>query len=712
MKLGREISGRETGLPEVFLGSHMLSNFDSATQLEWLVTNGLGGYASSTVLGINTRKYHGLLVAALNPPIKRHLLLAKLDEELWIDDSSYPFYSNEFKGSVYPEGYKRLVDFSLNPFPTYHYALSGLSLTKSIFMPYLKNAVIVHYAILNILKDHVVMSIKPLVNSRHFYDVTDRSRNHLEFVERPLSNGVIIESKPNMDYLVLSYTDGHRSQNTGIWLDKIYFRVDDLRGESFLDDYYQLGSFLIDIPPKERKSFYLVAVGGETEEEVTTDNAAIHERNTIERIYVNEVNRRSELVREFYRRNAEVREENWLNWLIIATNSFLVTRRSTGKKSVIAGYHWFEDWGRDALISLSGLTLVTGRFQDAEDVLLTFREYCRDGLIPSRFPDKEGDKPMYDSVDTTLWFFNAILQYLKYTGNFDFVKRELWETLQAIIEQHIHGTSFNIRLDVDGLLTHGPRLTWMDVSIDGKPVTPREGKAVEIQALWYNTLKFMEVLAAEFDNRDDAQRYHNLAVKAKESFNEKFCNDKADYLFDKVNGNNHDSSLRPNQVIAVSLDFPMLDNTWCERIVETVWRKLWGTYGLRSLSEDDPRYIGKYVGGLHHRDSAYHNGTVWAWLLGPFVTAFLKVKNHDADWRSFVFNNMMRPLLFEGAYSACIGTLSEIFDGDPPHHPRGCISQAWSVAEPLRAYVEDILLRRPPHENQIMSLSRESHDNN
>jgi len=306
-------------------------------------------------------------------------------------------------------------------------------------------------------------------------------------------------------------------------------------------------------------------------------------------------------------------------------------------------------------------------------------------------------------VDSTLWFFNAVLQYLKYTGNFDFVRNHLWETLQSVIEHHISGTSFGIHLDADGLIAHGSRLTWMDVSIAGKPVTPREGKAVEIQALWYNALKLMETLFSTFHEPSEAEKYRALAEKARKSFNEKFWRPEEDYLFDVVNGDQKDPSMRPNQIIAVSLDFSMLDNYRSRKLLEVVWKRLWGTFGLRTLSDDDPRYVGKYQGDIFHRDAAYHNGTVWAWLLGPFVTAFTKVRDHDEYWRRFAFRNFLQPLFFEETYRAGLGTISEIFDGNPPHYPRGCISQAWSVAEPLRAFVENILLKGAPYESQVLS---------
>jgi len=273
-----------------------------------------------------------------------------------------------------------------------------------------------------------------------------------------------------------------------------------------------------------------------------------------------------------------------------------------------------------------------------------------------------------------------------------------------MIEQHIRGTKFNIRMDEDGLLLHGSRLTWMDASVDGKPVTPRKGKAVEIQALWYNTLKVMEMLSLKFGDKNQAEEYRFIAEKTRRSFNEKFWYSEGDYLFDVISEEKADSSLRPNQIIAAYLDFCILDFPKIERVIDVVWRKLWGVYGLRSLSPDSPMYVGKYGGDFAHRDMAYHNGTVWAWLLGPFVTAFLKAKRHKAYWRRFAFERFLQPLFCEETYRAGLGNLSEIFDGDPPHLPRGCISQAWSVAEPLRAFVEDVLFNRPPCERQVFSI--------
>ena len=690
-------------MPKIYLGPELCSNFDRAIQLEWIVTNGLGGYASSTILNINKRKFHGLLFVAFNPPIDRHLLLSKIDEEIQIGNDRFPLNSNEFRDVMYPEGFRNLKGFALHPFPTFHYQVSGVHVRKEIFMPYLKNMVVINYEVFNALDESAALNLYPLVNMRHFYETTNK--DDLQFSQKQISNGVMLESHPEESCLALISPDGNYIPDRNVWIERIYFRIDDSRGESCLDDNYQPGFFKIDLAPRKVSKFHVVAIGGKRREEVAIYSEA-SKSQFIKKLYVEEINRREGLLKRFYEEKMKIRREDWLNWLILSADSFIVKRKSTGKKSIIAGYHWFEDWGRDSLIAIPGLTLVTGRFRDAEEILLNFKQYCKRGLIPNRFPDKNGDEPVYDSVDATLWFFNAVLQYLKYTGNFDFVHKELWDTLQEIIERHIYGTMFNIHMDDDGLLLHGSRLTWMDASVNGKPVTPREGKAVEIQALWYNALRVMETLSLKFGDENQSQKYRLIAEKTKKSFNEKFWYSKGDYLFDVVTEEKSDSSLRPNQIIATYLDFCILDSQRRERMINVVWRELWGTYGLKSLSSDNLNYIGRCIGNFASRDTAYHNGTVWTWLLGPFVTAFLKAKQHKTYWRRFAFENFLQPLFYEENRRAGLGTLSEIFDGDPPHFPRGCISQAWSVAEPLRAYVEDVLLHRPTWERWILNVRK------
>jgi len=308
----------------------------------------------------------------------------------------------------------------------------------------------------------------------------------------------------------------------------------------------------------------------------------------------------------------------------------------------------------------------------------------------------------YNAVDATLWFVNAVLQYLKYTNDFRFVQEHLWEALKTIIENHVRGTAFNIRVNADGLLSHDAQLTWMDAAVDGQPVTPRIGKAVEVQALWFNALKTMEILANKFKEKSETEKYAKMAEKAKESFIQKFWNSEKNCLFDVVSEHDVDNSLRPNQIIAVALDFTILDRAKNEKIVDTVHRELLTPYGLRTLAKNDPKYIGVYAGDRRSRDKAYHNGTVWPWLLGPFTTAFLKAKDYVDYRREYALKNFLLPLFTEQVLKAGLGTISEIFDGEPPHMSRGCIAQAWSVAEPFRAYVEDVMQARPKYEGEIL----------
>jgi len=690
-------------LPKITLGRDVLSNVNEALGREWLVTNGLGGYASSTVLGINTRKYHGLLVAALNPPINRWVLLTKLDEELKIGTETYALGANEFRDVMHPEGHRFLSDFVLAPLPTYRYAVEGVKLQKTIFMPYMKNVTAVTYEVYNPLEEKVSIRVSPLVNSRHIYNTTDKDTLPWRFIQKRYRNGVLIAPSDSISSLILSSGNEGSFVEEKWWIENVFFRVDASRGENSVDDYFRPGFFSFSVDSEEKKKFFVLAVAGKDEQEA--QNLFSPFGKTLEDInllYLQELKRRRALLEQFREYNTDVEMESWLKWLIQATDSFIVSRASTEKKSVIAGYTWFDDWGRDSLISLPGLTLVTGRFQDAQEILLTFEHYCHNGVIPNRFSDKAGDIPLYNTVDATLWFFNAVLQYLKYTGDFGFVQEKLWKTLNEIIDYHVQGTTFGIHMEEDGLIAHGPQLTWMDATTIDKFVTPRNGKAVEIQALWYNALKTMQLLAKRFNQSDKAEKYYVMAEKARESFSEKFWNPNRGYLFDVVGNDGADSSLRPNQLIAVSLDFPIVDLKRGEKIVEVVRKRLWGTYGLKTLPDNDPRYIGKYLGDWTHRDSAYHNGTVWAWLLGPFTTAFLKTKNHEEHWRDFAFKNFLQPLFREEIRRAGLGTISEIFDGDEPHISRGCIAQAWSVAEPLRAYVEDIALKRPPHEREVL----------
>jgi len=689
-------------LPSINLSRETLSNFEEAVRKEWIITNGLGGYASSTVLGINTRKYHGLLVAAFHPPGDRRVCLAKLDDEIEIGSNIYPLGANEFQNGIFPQGHKFLKEFSISPFPRYVYVVQDVEVQKTVFMPYEKNAVIAIYNLLNRSGLDVKIRVYPLINCRHIHLVTDRWKNSWEFLQKQENKEVGIRFNIPQSVLMIKATSGHYYA-TGKWLEKIYYREEAMRGESCLDDCYQLGYFEVDVKANKNENFAVITVADKNETDAQRILAEIPiTMYDIEALQELEIKRQKNLLSKFYEEHESISRKDWLNWAILATDIFIVKGEGDAQKSVIAGYHWFEAWGRDTFISLPGLMLVTGRFEDAKKVFLTFQKHCQQGLIPNFIPDQLEEKPAYNAVDASLWFVNTVLQYLKYTNDFKFVQEELWETLKIIIENYARGTVFNIQADDDGLLSHGSQLTWMDAAIDSQPVTPRAGKAVEVQALWYNALKIMQRLANKFGDGSEAEKYARMAEKARNSFIGKFWNVEKNCLFDVVSKHGRDDSLRPNQIIAVALDFTMLDNFKKEQIVDSVHHELLTPYGLRTLARNDPKYIGVYAGDRGNRDKAYHNGTVWPWLLGPFTTAFLKTKGYAEYRREYALKNFLLPLFTEQIFKAGLGTISEIFDGELPHRPRGGITQAWSVAEPLRAYVEDIMQARPKYERKVL----------
>jgi predicted glycogen debranching enzyme len=690
-------------LPSISLDRAALSNFESSIRKEWLVTNGLGGYASSTVLGINTRKYHGLLIAALHPPRDRRVFLSKLDEEIVLGDSAYQFGANEFQSVIFPRGFDFLQEFSISPFPKYVYLANDVTVQKAVLMPYEKNCVIATYSISNKSSLEAKIRVWPLVSWRPFHSVTDRWKAS-DFSQEQNENIVKLSFSTPKATLLLAATGGG-CFSAGKWIERLYFREEASRGESCFDDCYQLGYFEISTSADKTKDFAIVVVADEEESRAEKVLKEIpFNVSGLSALLEKETRRFEDEITEFYGSHENIPASNWLEWLVLAAGAFITKGINYMQKSVIAGYHWFGEWGRDTFVSLPGLMLVTGRFEEARAVFLEFAKYYDRGLIPNFLPDQVGPAS-YNTVDATLWYTNAVLQYLKYTGDFAFVKQHLWQALESFIEEHVEGTLFDIHVDSDGLLCHGPQLTWMDAAVNNEPVTPRLGKAVEVQALWYNSLKTMESLANRFGEGGSAEEYGHMAEAAQKSFISKFWNTQRGSLYDVVSEHELDASLRPNQIIAVSLDFTMLDHAKNQRIVDVVHDELLTPGGLRTLARNDPRYVGVYSGDRASRDRAYHNGTVWPWLLGPLTTAFLKVKGYEASQREYAFQNFLMPLLTQKIFEAGLGTLAEIFDGEPPHTPRGCIAQAWSVAEPLRAYVEDYLRVRPEYEKKVLQSS-------
>lgn len=610
---------------------------------EWLVTNGLGGYASLTYQNTNTRKFHGLLIASLNPPIKRWVFVSNVFDQISSNGIEYNLKNHRNK-------------YSFDVYPSFTYEFKDLAIKKTIFMEYEKNTTIIRYKI-DTNKPFTIYH-DPIVNSRHFYDV-NRQRC-LSFNSEIIKNGIII--KPgNVEKTLKIFLKDAEFQPLNYWKE-LFYSADRVRNESWVDNNLHVGRFQKNI--KNSCDYYLVLT---LEDDLHINPAEI---------YTKEIKRKRDFLL-----NSELPVK--CNNLVLSADNFLVKKGNS--KSVIAGYHWFGDWGRDTLIALPGLTLVTKRFDDAKQILKTLSEYCRNGLIPNAFMDRDSDV-VYNTVDASLWFIDRVYQYLKYTNDQDFIN-EIWETLCSIIESYKNGTDYGIHMDDDFLISHDSGLTWMDVKLNDYYPTPRTRKAVEIQALWYNALMIMSKFANLLEKED---WYSDLANSVKKSFNSQY-NKQYDVIDTK------DLLSRPNKLFLASLDFDMIDKKMQKKIVDEVQKELVTIFGLRTLSPRDSNYKGSYIGD-YNKDIAYHNGTVWPWLMGSFIKAHVKVKNQ----RELAFENFLKPML-EVYGDQWDGSIHEIFDGDPIYTPRGCISQAWSVAEILRTWVEDIENIKPEYEKILIS---------
>ncbi len=652
-----------------------ISNFEAISfdKREWLITNGIGGYASSTVPCINTRRYHGLLIAARRPPVDRVVLVSRLDEFLCFDNEEFIISSflqkPEQKNS---NGFLHLERFENYPIPTWYYRIKDVMLIKTINMVYGQNTTLVTYKLLTNGKS-VSLKIRPHFLFRDFHG----NMLENEGIEKNYSlvnNTLLIQPFANAPKL-------HIRWNTGIfkpseyWDKNIYLPEENERGLPDTEDDFTCGYI-------EMKDFTGIA-------SLTFSDIPIEAFNPLD------IRKREEQRLETIE-NSMQSDDLLLKKLLLAADQFIVSRESTENKTILAGYPWFSDWGRDTLISLPGLTLVTGRFDDAKSILKTFAASIRHGLIPNCFADK-GCEAMYNSVDASLWFFDAAYRFVTYTDDYDFVREYLYDGMFEIIEAFIHGTINNIKMDKkDGLISSGTndtQLTWMDVKVNGKAVTPRSGKAVEINALWYNALKIYAMFQEKFEG--NSRKTTALAQKVKRNFINIFWNEKEKCLYDYIDLDGvPNDDIRPNQIYAVYLPFGMLEANEEKAIVNKVFEELYTSYGLRSLSPKNKDYHGKYEGDRIERDCRYHQGTVWGFLIGPFITSYLKVHNSsmEALLRASI---MIEPFAKHLENSGCIGSVSEIFDGDAPYTPKGCFAQAWSVAEILRCYVEDIKGQKP-----------------
>lgn len=655
----------------VIFGKGDLATFERATRREWLVTNGSGGYAAGTLALANTRKYHGLLVAALNPPGERWLLLAKLDEYLVADGTGYNLAANEVDGHAWEDGFIYLESVAVDPLPVFVYTMADIRLEKRICMVQGQNTTVVSYRV-SCGQAAATIYLKPMVNCRGYHGLTRRGQVDFDPVAVP--GGCRVTGLPQAPPLTLSTTRGEFIPGAD-WYYGLSYAVERERGEDAREDHFRPGQFRVECPAGEETVFYFVATA---QPEPCSDPAGVWPAQK-ERLAA------LERLAGF--------SDPLATRLVRAADAFVVTRRSTGAATLVAGYPWFTDWGRDAMISLPGLTLVTGRPDAARQILGTFATYCRQGLIPNAFGDGE---PLYNTVDASLWFFYAVDRYLAYTGDLAFVREEIYPVLLDIFRRYQGGTSFGIGMDDDGLIQAGEpgvQLTWMDAKVGDWVVTPRRGKPVEIQALWFNALKVLEGLATIFGEQSQVGE---LAGRVRDNFRRLFWN--GEYFADCLGPDGPDQSFRPNQILAVSLPFAIAEEDAARRMVDRIYQSLYTSYGLRSLAPDDPNYQGRYLGDMRARDGAYHQGTVWSWLIGPFVSAYRKTRGYSPDSRTHAAR-LLSPF-GQHLDDQGVGYIAEIFDGDQPLSPRGCFAQAWSVAEVLRAWVEEVLEKRPPMEEK------------
>ena len=652
---------------------------EEGNEREWLIGNGIGGYSGHTIAGGGFRSFHGYLIAAMNPPVERYLVFTRPQEQVIVNGKEYDLTSQQYV-NFSKNGQEYLQRFIFDSVPQYIYQVEDINIKKTIAMEYGHNTVAVCYEVEN-GSSQAMLNIVPLLNYRPAGNTTERSE--LKF-NMQLNNNIlklVPQADKNMTISLLSsegrFVDrGLRptSMATPNYLieENQYYSFDNRNGGLGLDNHYTPYDIVVELKPFEHKKFYIICT---VEEFDGKDGFAIVEDYKA---------RAASLMKK-----SGFRDEFSLN-LVKAADHFIVHRKSTGLTTVLAGFPWFTDWGRDTMIAFEGLVLCTKRFEAAREILESFVKYIKNGLVPNVFPDK-GSEPAYNTADASLWYIHAVYQYLKYTGSdegYAFVREKLYEKMVEIIKAYSTNTDFSIGMDEDGLVHAGggfDQVTWMDVRVGDLVVTPRHGKPVEINALWYNALCIMKELSMYFNK--DYSFYEQLADKVKESFNKRFWNEEAQCLFDVVDES--DDKVRPNQIWAVSLPFTMLDRDKEKKIVDKVYKELYSTYGLRSLSFKASGFKKKYIGKLIDRDCAYHMGTTWAYPIGAFISAYCKVNEHSyeavarAKGMCEVFEDHMK--------DGCINGIAEIFDGEFSATSRGCFTQAWSVAEVLRAYTVDVL---------------------
>lgn len=652
---------------------------------EWLVTNGLGGYASGTVAGIPTRRFHALLVSALPAPLGRVVMLSQLTERVTLPDGRSGEIGGieQAPGKVKVHGVGALTEFRLeNGLPVWRYEAAGYTLEKRIFMPHQQNTVHVQYSLIS-GKGQVRLEVRPALQFRRHEDRLDTAVAEDYPLTRMGDRYELRAPDPYPPLRIRFIGQDSIFVSAPQALENMYYRLEDRRGYDSGGHLWSPGGFQVNLSFDRPAT--LIA---------STEPWEIMDALTPAQALQFEWGRRDRLLRIA---GPEARVGIGPQ-LVFAADQFIITPagrpadtarvHAAGDelRSIIAGYHWFTDWGRDTMISLEGLTLATGRLDEARDILRTFAFYLRDGLIPNLFPEG-GKEGLYHTADATLWFFHAVSRYLEVTGDRESLRRIL-PLMREIVAHHIRGTRFHIGMDpADGLIRQGEsgyQLTWMDAKVGDWVVTPRRGKTVEINALWYHALMLLAGWVGEAEGPEEAKPYADLAKRVRTSFNARFWIDRTEHLYDLVDGERGDDpAFRPNQLLAVSLPHAVLEERRWRTVLEKVTEHLSTPVGLRSLAPGHPDYKPRYDGDLRSRDAAYHQGTVWAWFAGPLVDAWLKVHPGDKAGARALLKGYGQELGESG-----LGTIAEIFDADPPFTARGCLAQAWSVAEVLRAWVK------------------------
>jgi predicted glycogen debranching enzyme len=653
-----------SNLPRIELTRGDVDAFERSAEKEWLVTNGIGGFASGTAANACTRRYHGLLVAALKPPVERTVMVAKLEAFADYDGRRFSLTSSEYgDGTVDPRGYSHLERFGIEgTLPIWQYVLGDARVQQRVAMVHGENTTVVSFT-LERASSPLRLELRPLCTYRDYHSHTHGSGWNLQV--DPYSVGCEIRAFDGARPYRLFIDRGSFEAEAG-WYWNYRHRAESARGLDDREDLFSPGTFVAELSAGDTVTLTLTA-----EPETQAGALAVSRERSRQAGLLDAI---------------ATSQPQWVQSLALAADQFIVTRTGAGEsaKSIIAGYPWFSDWGRDTMIALPGLTLAMGQLDIAADILRTFARFVSEGMLPNRFPDA-GEAPEYNTVDATLWYFEAVQQYFEHSGDRALIA-SLYPILSDIIDWHLRGTRYGIHVDRDGLLfagESGVQLTWMDAKVGDWVVTPRIGKPVEVNALWYRALLVMKALGSALGDRTAERRFATLASGVAKAFRERYWLPDHGYLADVIDGpGGTDTSLRPNQIFAVSLDGSLLERDRQRAVVDVCARKLWTPMGLRSLATDEAGYIGHYGGGPVERDAAYHQGTVWGWLLGPFALAHYRVYGNAGAARAWLDG-------IEGHLrQACIGSISEIFSGDEPHRPEGCFAQAWSVAEALRAWIE------------------------